>query len=191
VNRDFELTDLNRVGAADSRVCTLLVFALASFCLVAAPGCKPEPTTPPPGATRTVAPSPDESPQSLPTAAIRVGPVIVDAEIANTEATRMKGMMFRSKLAPDEVMLFVFPAERELSFWMKNTLVDLDLAYIDGNGRILQIEHMHARNLESVHSYEAAAFVLEAPSGWFARHGITEGAEVIIPPDITAPEDEE
>jgi len=166
---------------------------LAAAVLLTAPGCKSEQGKPAPSekaaatataATRTA--SPVNSPQHLPTATIRVGPVELAVEVANTEAARQKGMMFRPALAPDEAMLFVYPREHELQFWMKDTLTDLDLAYIAVDGTILQIEHMIARNVEGVRSREPAQFVLEAPAGWFARHSISAGAKVAIPSDVAA-----
>jgi len=95
-------------------------------------------------------------------------------------------MMFRERLAPDEAMLFVYPRERDLAFWMKNTLVDLDLAYISADGRLFQIEHMYAHNLEGVRGREPAQFVLEVPAGWFARHAVAEGTKVDIPREVAA-----
>jgi uncharacterized membrane protein (UPF0127 family) len=155
----------------------------------AAPGCKPD-QAPPPAPTHKT-PPPEESPQRLKTATIQVGPIKLEAEIAHTAAARERGMMFRQTLAPDEAMLFVYPGQRDLAFWMKNTLVDLDLGYIAADGRLMQIEHLTARNLDTVHSREPAQFVLEVPAGWFARRGITEGAKVVIPREVALSADED
>jgi uncharacterized membrane protein (UPF0127 family) len=67
------------------------------------------------------------------------GPSIA-AELAATDEERQKGLMFREKLLPDQGMLFVFDVEDYYSFWMKNTLIALDLIWLDKERRIVHIE---------------------------------------------------
>jgi hypothetical protein len=110
----------------------------------------------------------------LPTAAIRVGAIPLVVEVAKTEAARRKGMMLRERLGPDEAMLFVFDRDSNLAFWMKNTPVDLDLAYIRSDGTIMQTEQLRAH------------VALEVPAGWLAKHGIAVGTKVAIPPAVAA-----
>ncbi len=138
-------------------------------------GCDGEAPTPPP--------SPDR-PQRLPTATIRVGRASLVVEIADADAERRKGMMFRERLADDEAMLFVFGREANLQFWMKNTPVDLDLAYIAADGTITQVERMKAHVLDPVYSREPVRFALEVPAGWFDRHGMGVGTNVAIPANV-------
>ena len=138
------------------------------------------------GCERSPAPSHKDQPQRLATAAIRIAGVPLRVEVANTEETRRKGMMFRPRLGPDEAMLFVFDRDANLSFWMKNTDVDLDLAYIRSDGLITQVEHMKAHDLEPVFSREPVRFALEAPAGWLEAHGVGVEARVEIPPDVAA-----
>jgi hypothetical protein len=125
------------------------------------------------------------TPQRLPTATIRVGDVPLEVEVADTQEERHKGMMFRRRLEPDEAMLFVFPGERDLAFHMRNTYVDLDLAYIAADGRIIEITRLYAHRRAPVRSREPARFALEVPAGWFADRGIAEGDPVTIPPEVT------
>lgn len=99
-------------------------------------------------------------------------------EIADTDALRRKGLMFRKKLKQGYGMLFVFPRERKLSFWMKNTSLPLDLAYIDRNGEIREIHPLRPYSLEPVRSRRSMLYALEVPRGWFAAKGITAGARV-------------
>jgi hypothetical protein len=132
-------------------------------------------------------PPPSEEPQRLPTVKIRVGDVPLEAELAREERERQKGMMFRPHLAPDEAMLFIFDRDENLAFWMKNTYVDLDLAYIRSDGTIVQVERLKAHDLTSVYSREPARFALEVPPGWFEAHGIKVGDRVSIPPEALAP----
>ncbi|MEA3367488.1 MAG: DUF192 domain-containing protein [Planctomycetota bacterium] len=149
--------------------------ALVALAALILAGCEAEPAA--------TAPGPDE-PQRLPTASLRVGDVPLLVEVADAEAERQTGMMFRRRLGPDEAMLFVFDREANLAFHMKNTYVDLDLAYIAADGTISQIARMHAHATGPVFSREPARFALEAPAGWLADHGIAEGDRVTIPPEI-------
>jgi uncharacterized membrane protein (UPF0127 family) len=97
------------------------------------------------------------------------------AEIARTDDQRERGLMWRQSLADGEGMLFVFEWDRILSFWMKNTLIPLSIAYIAYDGRILEIHDMEPRNLRPVRSGRSARYALEVPQGWFARVGIKAG----------------
>jgi hypothetical protein len=126
--------------------------------------------------------SPEGQPQRLPTAAIRVGDLPLTVEVANDYRERERGMMFRRRLGPDEAMLFVFPLDLRLGFWMKNCYVDLDLAYIRADGTIAQVEHLEAHNEAPVPSHEPVRFVLELPAGWLKAHGVGVGTKVTIPP---------
>jgi len=154
--------------------------AIALFVSLGCDGASPPPTPQVAG--------PDQ-PQRLPTAAIKVGTVPLVVEVAREKEQQAKGMMFRLSLGPDEAMLFVFDGDTNLGFWMKNTYVDLDLAYIRSDGAVLQIERMKAFNPEAVFSREPARFALEVPAGWFAAHGIEVGAKVEIPADVARPKE--
>jgi hypothetical protein len=155
-----------------------LVLVAAALVPLAVYGCKRTAAPPEPSASADQA-------QHLPVATIRVGDQALAVEVARTEAQRQKGMMFRRSLGPDEAMLFVFERATNLAFWMKNTAVDLDLAYIQADGEIVQVEHMKAYNTEEVVSREPVRYVLEAPAGWFAAHKIDVAARVVIPPEVS------
>ncbi len=71
---------------------------------------------------------------------IRVGGVEIEVEIADEPAEHSRGLMFRESLPENHGMLFVYPEERTLGFWMKNTLIPLDVAYADREGRIVDIQ---------------------------------------------------
>ena len=96
-------------------------------------------------------------------------------EIARTDAQRQQGLMHRKELKDGEGMLFIFERDQVLSFWMKNTLIPLSIAYISSDGRILEIYDMEPGNLASVSSSRSARYALEVPQGWFNRVGVAPG----------------
>lgn len=97
-------------------------------------------------------------------------------EIADTPSKREKGLMHRKHIGKNEGMLFKFPQKERLSFWMKNTLVPLDVAFIDDNGRIVQIESMKPMSLSPHSSSFPCRYALETNSGWFKSNGVKEGS---------------
>ncbi len=125
-------------------------------------------------------------PQSLPTATILVGSRPLVVEVADEEAERQLGMMGRRSLGEDEAMLFVFPQEAPLSFWMKHCYVDLDLGYIRADGTLAEVHRMRAHDKRPVRSRAPVKYALEVPAGWFGRHGYGPGTTVTIPPSVAA-----
>jgi uncharacterized protein len=101
------------------------------------------------------------------------------AELALTPEQRQIGMMFRTNMAENEGMLFVFPVPHQTAFWMKNTIVPLSAAYIDANGVIQEIHELkpHDTNAVEATSHEIQ-FVLETPQGWFQRNNVSTGAVI-------------
>jgi uncharacterized membrane protein (UPF0127 family) len=108
------------------------------------------------------------------------GEVAIRVEIARTDEDRATGLMHRKKLPDGEGMLFVFDRDRLLSFWMKDTLIPLSIAFIGYNGRLLEIRDMQPRDLSSIQSGRAARYALEAPQGWFDRVGLKAGDRLIL-----------
>jgi uncharacterized membrane protein (UPF0127 family) len=103
------------------------------------------------------------------------GKVTIKAEIALTDAQHEQGLMYRKAIKDGEGMLFVFQSDQILSFWMKNTLVALSIAYISYDGRILEIYDMQPGNLDPVKSSRSVRYALEVPQGWFSRAGLGVG----------------
>ncbi|MDR1107498.1 MAG: DUF192 domain-containing protein [Spirochaetaceae bacterium] len=101
--------------------------------------------------------------------------VRLQAEIAQTEAERARGLMHRPSLPDGEGMLFVFERDQILSFWMKDTLVPLSIAFISYDGRIREIYDMKPQDISSVNSRRSVRYALEVPQGWFTRAGIRVG----------------
>jgi uncharacterized membrane protein (UPF0127 family) len=109
--------------------------------------------------------------------------VEVEAEIAEDEAKRRKGLMERTELAEDAGMLFVYDREQPLSFWMRNTVIPLSIAYIDAEGRIADIQDMQPLDETPHPSAEPARYALEVNQGFFEERGVEVGDEVEVPPD--------
>lgn len=120
--------------------------------------------------------------QSLPTLALNAGIHLITAEVAQTEAQRETGLMFRESMAPNHGMLFVFERPGQQCFWMKNTLLPLDVAFIADDGTIVNTDRMKPRTLDPHCSTKAVRFVLEMNDGWFAKRGITAGSRLTGPP---------
>ena len=99
----------------------------------------------------------------------------INVETADDHASRQLGLMYRNFLPQDSGMLFSFPNSEERSFWMKNTFIPLSIAYIDKDGKILNIEDMEPHNLSGVRSTGPAMFALETNKGWFRERGIDTG----------------
>lgn len=119
-----------------------------------------------------------DGPQMLPTTRVAVGDTVISIEIADEQEERAVGLMYRTSLAPDTGMVFVYPDEQRRSFWMKNTLVPLSIAYIDHTGVIVQIADMQPLDTRPVRSTAPAMYALEMPLGWFAEHGIAVGQAI-------------
>ena len=96
-------------------------------------------------------------------------------ELAKTEAQRNQGLMHRKTLKDGEGMLFIFERDQALTFWMKNTLIPLSIAYIASDGRIFEIYDMEPQNLKTVASSRSGRYALEVPQGWFSRAGLGVG----------------
>lgn len=103
-------------------------------------------------------------------------------ELVDTPDTRAKGLMYRQELAPDAGMLFDFKEEREVSFWMMNTFIPLDMLFISGDGVIRTI-HVNAKPHDptSIPSKVPVQFVLEIPGGRTSELGIEPGDTVTHP----------
>ncbi len=105
-------------------------------------------------------------------------------EVAFRQKERTIGLMFREKLDSDHGMLFIYPQEQNLSFWMKNTRIPLSIAFINSSETITQIEPMAPYSLASHTSKVKVRFALEMEEGWFRKNGITVGSKVDFSSEI-------
>lgn len=107
-------------------------------------------------------------------------PHTVRVELARSQEERALGLMYRTTLEEGRGMLFVFEGEQTLNFWMKNTLLPLSIAFIAGDGHIVDIQDMKPKSLETVRSKVPARYALEVPHGWFTRAGVRVGDRVDV-----------
>lgn len=104
----------------------------------------------------------------------------VTAEVAASAEERAEGLMYRDEVPEGTGMLFVFPDSQPRAFWMANTYVALDIAYMDPAHRIVDIIAMEPLVTDSYPSRAPAMFGLEVRQGWFAEKGIGIGAQAEI-----------
>ncbi|MFA7219363.1 MAG: DUF192 domain-containing protein [Synergistaceae bacterium] len=99
-------------------------------------------------------------------------------EIADTPSRRSNGLMNRKKLGENEGMLFKFPTAQRLSFWMKSTYIPLDIAFLDSDGTILQIEKMYPLSYRTTSSHKSCKLALEVNQGWFSKNNVGVGDRI-------------
>jgi uncharacterized protein len=109
--------------------------------------------------------------------------VEVRVEIADDLPEQTRGLMERTALAEDRGMLFVYSDEEVRSFWMKNTLIPLSIAYMDSEGRIVDLQDMKPLDDDPPHyvSAEPARYALEVNRGFFEEHGVEVGDTADLP----------
>lgn len=158
---------------------TPLVLA-AAMCVACGRDADPDP----PGTLTTVTSEPkSESAAKAPEPQVifesASGPIAVSLEVVATPPLIQRGLMHRRHLAPDRGMLFVFSSERVRSFWMKNTLIPLDMLFVKKDMTIAGIERDTVPlSLESRSVGIATQYVIEVNGGWTAKHGIEAGSQV-------------
>ena len=107
-------------------------------------------------------------------------------ELADTDHKRAMGLMYREEMANDSGMLFIFPDSQPRAFWMKNTLIPLDIMYFDQNRRLVNIRantppcRNTTTRCPSYPSTAPAKYVLEINGGLSEKHGFKPGDELII-----------
>lgn len=110
----------------------------------------------------------------------------IKIELAKTQEETERGLMFRKELGDKEGMLFIFPEDNIRLFWMKNTLIDLDMIFIDGTGKITSISRQVPHSYVGAPEEEIAQaagfgkYVLEVNSGFADKHNLHPGDKLII-----------
>ena len=108
---------------------------------------------------------------------IKVGPVAFQTELALTPEQRARGLMFRD--SAENGMLFLYDEARILSFWMRNTKVPLDIAYIKADWTIEPIQTLEPFDEKGKASQGPAIGALEMPQGWFKAQGLEAGTKIV------------
>ncbi len=147
----------------------------------------------PPPAARPPAPAPAPAPPETPAARQRPyetprvvfmapeGEVTVIVEVADSPDTLERGLMFRESLPDGTGMIFVFQDRRDRTFWMKNTLIPLDMIFVDGDPGAAQasvvgvVAQAEPETLTTRRCGRPSRWVVEVPGGYAARHGIVAG----------------
>ena len=120
-------------------------------------------------------------------ATLRIGAHRLKVEVAQTDAQREKGLMFRKQMGRDDGMLFIFDEPAYHAMWMKNTLLPLSVAFLDAHGTILNILDMEPQTLDSHAAAGPAIYAIETNKGWFEDRKIKAGDVVTGLPRIQAP----
>jgi len=115
---------------------------------------------------------------SFPVTQLNSGIHVIKAEVANNEAQREQGLMFREKMGTNEGMVFVFDGPVGACMWMKNTLLPLSVAFIDADGKIVNIEDMKPQTLDSHCAKKLVRYALEMNLGWFKQKNIKPGSVI-------------
>jgi uncharacterized protein len=108
----------------------------------------------------------------------------ITIEIADTDASRAKGLMGRTELSSGSGMLFIFDEDKRAAFWMKNTLIPLDVIYFDAGLRFVSVSSMTPCTKDPCKTYPSAGpmrYALEVPGGYAKQHGIGTGWMMTLP----------
>ena len=109
---------------------------------------------------------------------LRAGKKFIRVEVASTEAEHERGLMYRRSLPADSGMLFDFKGPAKTCMWMKDTYIPLSVAFIDVNGKVVNIEEMKARTTTSHCSKDWIRYALEMNAKWFSRNGVRPGSRI-------------
>ena len=102
----------------------------------------------------------------------------IEAEVAADQQNRMTGLMNRKAMPPQRGMLFVFPEKNTHCMWMRNTFLPLSVAFLDEEGRIINIEDMQPQTEDNHCAKVPARYALEMNLGWFAQRGLKPGTKL-------------
>jgi uncharacterized membrane protein (UPF0127 family) len=132
-------------------------------------------------ATDAAVAKPSATVTSLPkvTFETQAGPQVVTVEVVSAPLEVQRGLMYRRHLEPDAGMLFLFPREKVQSFWMKNTLIPLDMIFIKSDMTVAGfVENAQPLTTSPQTIGVPSQYVLEVNGGWARRHGVSAGTKV-------------
>lgn len=110
---------------------------------------------------------------------VKINSNVIVVDVAQTQDEKSLGLMFRDHLDEDKGMIFLFDKDQELSFWMKNTLIPLDMIFINNNYEIVDIQTAIPCERNPCEHYDSfAQYVLEVNAGYSEKHNIQVGDKV-------------
>jgi uncharacterized membrane protein (UPF0127 family) len=115
---------------------------------------------------------------ALPVIDLKIDKNIIKAEVASTPASQQLGLMYRKSMPEQSGMLFVFEQKAGHCFWMKNTLLPLSIAFIDDDGKIVNISDMEPETQNNHCPRSSVRYALEMNQKWFAQRAIGPGTVV-------------
>jgi uncharacterized protein len=115
---------------------------------------------------------------ALPSINLKISQYQIKAEVASTPSSQQLGLMYRKSMPEQNGMLFVFDQKAGHCFWMRNTLIPLSIAFIDDDGKIVNIEEMQEQTEQNHCPVKPIRFALEMNSQWFQKRQITAGKAV-------------
>jgi uncharacterized membrane protein (UPF0127 family) len=114
----------------------------------------------------------------LPVIELKLGKESIQAEVASTPSTQQLGLMFRKELGTNAGMLFIFSEKAGHCFWMKNTLIPLSIAFLEDDGKIINIEEMQPQTEDNHCPKKVTRFALEMNKEWFSSRKIGAGSVI-------------
>jgi uncharacterized membrane protein (UPF0127 family) len=126
-------------------------------------------------------------PQSLATISMTIGKQTFTLEVADDDDEREIGLMYRDSMPADRGMLFIFPSEQHLNFWMKETRIPLDIIYLNENRKVVSMHQMEPFDLRGSSSDYPARYAIELNQGVADKIGVKVGDVLTIPPLDGAP----
>lgn len=114
----------------------------------------------------------------LPVIELKIGKTVIQAEVASTPSSQQLGLMYRKELAANSGMLFIFNDKAGHCFWMKNTLIPLSIAFLEDDGKIINVEEMLPQTEDNHCPTRATRFALEMNSEWFSSKKLGPGTVV-------------
>jgi len=115
---------------------------------------------------------------AMPVVELTAGFHRIEAEVAATDQNRQTGLMQRKSMPAQRGMLFVFPQPNAYCMWMRNTLIPLSVAFLDAEGKIINIEDMQPQTEDNHCAKKMASYALEMNLGWFTQRGLKAGTRL-------------
>lgn len=141
------------------------ILSVTVMCMVSLQGCS----------------EPYKAPDNLPTVKMKIGSRDYTLEVAKDDTSRQKGLMDRKSMPANWGMIFVFPRERDLGFWMHNTLIPLDIIFVDAEARVVSVHRMEPLDENTTNSEGPAKYAIELNAGQAKENGVKKGDVLIIP----------